>query len=122
MAAAVRRVTNASKRVRKSIVAHKWAWPTSGQIGYRTTDILGVPNASKQGRKSEVAHKWVQWLHNPGCLGGPKGFRVVEKIGSGPQVRVRWRGCRKNCLPRDSYTLATQAPQAPQGRVNPLKL
>ena len=33
-------------------------WRTSGQIGYITPAVLGVPNASERGTKSAVAHKW----------------------------------------------------------------
>ena len=69
----------------KSEVAHKWAkWlphpcrigdrhrfkvgghflilPTSGQSGYLTTAVSGIPTAAERGAKSEVAHKWAKWL------------------------------------------------------------
>ena len=45
--------------------------PTSGQIGYITPVVLGVPNASERGVNSTLAHKWADWLHNPYCLGVP---------------------------------------------------
>ena len=45
-------------------------WPTSGQSGYLTPAVLGIPTAAERGAKSEVAHKWARWLHNPCRLGG----------------------------------------------------
>ena len=33
-------------------------WPTSGQSGYLTPAVLGIPAASERGAKSEVAHRW----------------------------------------------------------------
>ena len=32
-------------------------WPTSGQNGYLTPAVSGIPTASERGPKSEVAHK-----------------------------------------------------------------
>ena len=37
-------------------------WPTSGQSGYLTPAVSGIPTASERGAKSEVAHKWAKWL------------------------------------------------------------
>ena len=65
-------------------------WPTSGQIGYLTPAVLGIPAASERGTKSEVAHKWAQWLPHPCRIGDPHRFRVGGKIGSGPQVGKKW--------------------------------
>ena len=60
--------------------------PTSRQIGYLTTTVLGIPTASKREAKSEVAHKWAKWLRHPCHIGDPQRFRVGGKIRSGPQV------------------------------------
>ena len=93
----------------KSEVAHKWAkwlphpcrigdphrfrawgqnqkWPTSGQNGYLTPAVLGIPTASERGAKSEMAHKWAKWLPHPCRIGGSHRFRAGGKIRSGPQV------------------------------------
>ena len=61
-------------------------WPTSGQNGYLTPTILGIPTASQRGSKSEVAHKWAKWLPHPCRIGDPHRFRAGSKIRSGPQV------------------------------------
>ena len=61
-------------------------WPTSGQNGYLTPAVSGIPTASKQGAKSEVAHKWAEWLPHPCRIGDPHRFRAGGKIRSGPQV------------------------------------
>ena len=61
-------------------------WPTSGQNGYLTPAVSGIPTASERGAKSEVAHKWAKWLPHPCRLGDPHRFRVGGKIRSGPQV------------------------------------
>ena len=96
------------KRGAKSEVAHKWAkwpsplpyrgspplqsggqnqkWPTSGQNGYLTPAVSGIPTASERGAKSEVAHKWAKWLPHPCRIGDPHRFRAGGKIRSGPQV------------------------------------
>ena len=73
-------------------------WPTSGQIGYLTPAVSGIPTASKRGAKSEVAHKWANWLPHPCRIGEPHRFRAGGKIRSGPQVGklatspLRYRG------------------------------
>ena len=51
-------------------------WPTSGQSGYVTPAVSGIPTTSERGSKSEMAHLWVKWLHNPCHLGDPHRFRV----------------------------------------------
>ena len=51
-------------------------WPTTGQSGYITPAVLGIPTASEQGAKSEVAHKWAKWLHHPCRLGDPHRCRA----------------------------------------------
>ena len=51
-------------------------WPTTGQSGYITPAVLGIPTASEQGAKSEVAHKWAKWLHHPCRLGEPHRCRA----------------------------------------------
>ena len=101
-------VPAASERGAKSEVAHKWAnwlphpcrigdphrckwgqnqkWPTSGQIGYLTPAVSGIPTAAERGAKSEVAHKWANWLPHPCRIGDPHHCRAGGKIRSGPQV------------------------------------
>ena len=61
-------------------------WPTSGQNGYLTPAVSGIPTASERGAKSEVAHKWARWLPHPCRIGDPHRFRAGGKIRSGPQV------------------------------------
>ena len=61
-------------------------WPTSGQNGYHTPAVSGIPTAAERGSKSEVAHKWAKWLPHPCRLGDPHRFRAGGKIRSGPQV------------------------------------
>ena len=61
-------------------------WPTSGQSGYLTPAVWGIPTASERGAKSEVAHKWAKWLPHPCRIGDPHRFRAGGKIRSGPQV------------------------------------
>ena len=61
-------------------------WPTSGQSGYLTPTVSGIPTASERGAKSEVAHKWAKWLPHPCRIGDPRRFRAGGKIRSGPQV------------------------------------
>ena len=61
-------------------------WPTSGQKGYLTPAVSGIPTASERGAKSEVAHKWAKWLPHPCRIGDPHRFRAGDKIRSGPQV------------------------------------
>ena len=61
-------------------------WPTSGQIGYLTPAVSGIPSASERGAKSEVAHKWAKWLPHPCRIGEPHRCRSGGKIRSGPQV------------------------------------
>ena len=61
-------------------------WPTSGQIGYLTPAVSGIPTAAERGAESEVAHKWANWLPHPCRIGEPLRFRAGGKIRSGPQV------------------------------------
>ena len=61
-------------------------WPQSGQIGYLTPAVSGIPTASERGAKSEVAHKWANWLPHPCRIEEPHRFRAGGKIRSGPQV------------------------------------
>ena len=61
-------------------------WPTSGQIGYLTPAVSGIPTAAQRGAKSEVAHKWAKWLPHPCRIGEPHRCRAGGKIRSGPQV------------------------------------
>ena len=61
-------------------------WPTSGQIGYLTPAVLGIPTAAERGAKSEVAHKWANWLPHPCRIGDPHRCIAGGKIRSGPQV------------------------------------
>ena len=50
-------------------------WPTSGQGGYITRAVSGIPTVSERGAESEVAPKWARWLHNSCSLGGPHRFK-----------------------------------------------
>ena len=61
-------------------------WPTSGQSGYVTPAVSGIPTASERGAKSEVAHLWAKWLRHPCRLGDPHRFRAGGKIRRGPQA------------------------------------
>ena len=61
-------------------------WPTSGQSGYLTPAVSGIPTASERGAESEVAHKWVKWLPHPCRIGDPHRFRAGGRIRSGPKV------------------------------------
>ena len=51
-------------------------WPTSGQSGYLTPAVSGIPTATERGAKSEVAHKWAKWLPHPCRIGDPLRFRA----------------------------------------------
>ena len=55
-------------------------WPTSGQSGYLTPAVSGIPDASERGAKSEVAHKCAKWLPHPCRLGDPHRFKAGGKI------------------------------------------
>ena len=74
-------------------------WPTSGQNGYVTPTVSGIPIASERGAKSDLAHKWAKWLSHPCRLGDPYRCRAGGKIRSGPFVSematspLRSRGC-----------------------------
>ena len=61
-------------------------WPTSGQSGYLTLAVSGIPTASERGAKSEVAHKWAKWIPHPCRIGDAHRFRAGGKMRSGPQV------------------------------------
>ena len=50
--------------------------PTSGQSGYVTPAVSGIPTASERGAKPEVAHLWAKWLRHPCRLGDPHRFRA----------------------------------------------
>ena len=54
-------------------------WPTSGQSGYVTPAVSGIPTASERGGKSQVAHLWAKWLCQPCRLGDPHRFRAGGK-------------------------------------------
>ena len=125
----------------KSEVAHLWAkwlphpcrlgdphrfraggqnqkWPTSGQNGYLTPAVSGMPTASERGdkirsgplvgkmatsplpswgspplqsggTKSEVAHLWAKWLPHPCRLGDPHRFRAGGQ-------NQKWPTCGQN--------------------------
>ena len=51
-------------------------WPTSGQGGYVTPAVSGIPTAAERGGESEVAHLWAKWLRHPCRLGDPRRFRA----------------------------------------------
>ena len=61
-------------------------WPTSGQSGYLTPAVSGIPTASERWAKSERAHTWAKWLPHPCRIGEPHRFRAGGKIRIGPQV------------------------------------
>ena len=90
-------------------------WPTSGQSGYLTPAVSGIPTASERGDKirsgpqvgevatsplpyrgspplqsggikSEVAHKWAKWLPHPCRIGDPRRFRAGGENQNWPQV------------------------------------
>ena len=61
-------------------------WPRSGQSGYLTPAVLGIPTVAERGATSEVAHKWAKWLPHPCRIGDPHRCRAGGKIRSGPQV------------------------------------
>ena len=61
-------------------------WPISGQSGYLTPAVSGIPTAAERGAKSEVAHKWAKWLPHPCRIGDPHRCRAGGKIRTGPQV------------------------------------
>ena len=90
-------------------------WPTSGQSGYLTPAVSGIPTALERGAKLEVAQKWAKRLPHPCRIGGspplqsggqsqkwptsgqsgyltpavsgdPHRFRAGGKVRSGPQV------------------------------------
>ena len=63
-------------------------WPTSGQIGYLTPVVSGIPTASERGAKSEVAHKWANWLPHTCRIGDPHRCRAGSQIRSGAQKRA----------------------------------
>ena len=63
--------------------------PTSGQSGYVTPAISGIPTASERGGGgggSEVAHLWAKWLRHPCRLGDQHGCRAEEEIRCGRLV------------------------------------
>ena len=61
-------------------------WPTSGQSGYLTPAVSGIPTAAQRGAKSEVAHKWAKWLPHPCRIGDPHRCKAGGKVRSGPKV------------------------------------
>ena len=110
---AVSGIPTASERGAKSEVAHKWAnwpshpcrsgdphrfkaggenqkWPTSGQGGYLTPAVSGIPTAAERGAKSEVAHKWARWLAT-----SPLPYRGSPPLQSGGQNQ-KWPTSGRN--------------------------
>ena len=91
-------------------------WPTSGQSGYVTPAVSGIPTALERGGKirngpqvgkvatspllsrgspplqsgggggSEMAHSWGKWLRHHCRLGDPQRCRAGGKIRNGPLV------------------------------------
>ena len=59
-------------------------WPTSGQGGYVTLAVSGIPTASERGGESKVAHLWAKWLRRPCRLGDPHRCTAGGGIRSGP--------------------------------------
>ena len=62
-------------------------WPTSGQNGYLTPAVSGIPTASERGAKSEVAHKWAKWLPHPCRIGGSP---PLQSGGAKSEVALKW--------------------------------
>ena len=60
--------------------------PTCGHSGYVTPTASGIPTAAEWGGKSEVAHKWTKWPRHPCRIGDPHRFKARGKIRSGPLV------------------------------------
>ena len=106
---AVSGIPTASERRAKSEMAHLWAkWlrhpcrledphrfraggvnqkrHKSGQNGYVTPAVSGIPTAAERGAKSQVAHKWAKWLRRPCRRWDPHRFRAGGKMRSGPLV------------------------------------
>ena len=61
-------------------------WPTSGQNGYVTHAVSGIPTTSEREGKLEVAHLWAKWLRHPCRLGDPHRCRAGGEIRRGPLV------------------------------------
>ena len=78
--------TNRSKNIAKKGCRQLEEGPTSGQIGYLTPAVSGIPTAAERGAKSEVAHKWANWLPHHCRIREPHRCRAGSKIRSGPQV------------------------------------
>ena len=75
-------------------------WPTSGQSGYVTPAVSGIPSAAERGGKSEVAHKWAKWLRHPCRLGDPHRCRAGGKS----EVAHLWaKWLRHPCRLRDPH-------------------
>ena len=55
-------------------------WPTSGQSGYVTPAVSGIPTALERGAKSEVAHLWAKWLRHACRLGDAHRFRAGGEL------------------------------------------
>ena len=61
--------------------------PNCGQSGYVTPAVSGIPTAAERGAKSQVAHLWAKWLRHPCRLGDPHRCKARGGgIRSGPQV------------------------------------
>ena len=72
-----------------------WKWLTSGQIGYITPAVCGIPNAWERETNSEVAHKWAHWLHHACCLGFPNASKQWTKSEVGRKwARWLYHACR----------------------------
>ena len=60
-------------------------WSTSGQIGYKTPAVGGVPNTSNGGQNQKWTTIW--WISCITCaVLCPRCFNDGDKIKSGPQV------------------------------------
>ena len=124
--------------------------PTSGQTGYVTPAVSGIPTAAERGGeirigplvgkvamsplpsrgsppmqtggKSEVAHKWAKWLRHPCRLGYPHRFRAGSKIRSGPLMGKVATSClpSRGCPPLQSGGGIRSGPQVGKLATSPL--
>ena len=55
-------------------------WPTSGQSGYVTPAVSGIPTASERGAKSEVSHLWAKFFFLLSFLVSKKFFFLLSSL------------------------------------------
>ena len=75
-------------------------WPTSGQNGYVTPAVSGIPTAAEPGAKSEMAHKWAKWLRDIAVSGIP----TASERGAKSEVAYLWaKWLRRRCRLGDPH-------------------